>query len=88
MKKNEITTESEHERYYAEYDEFISQYDDQHTYCPECGGENISHTLKGIMLPDDHSKYRDTNRATCQCGWEGIVHDLTEEPKGYETWSI
>lgn len=58
-----------------------ADYDEQHTYCPECGSESICATTAGILCIGD--EYRDGSHASCgTCGWRGIVHDLRS--KRYE----
>lgn len=37
--------------------------------CPTCGGDEITTELRGYLSGPDR------NRATCPCGWEGIVED-------------
>jgi len=48
-------------------------YYDAHRRCPRCGSNQIERTTVGYIVPPDE------NRATCGCGWTGIVHDLVED---------
>ena len=49
-----------------------AKYDQEHKCCPRCGGSmgELEVTCKGIVGPPD------TNRASCGCGWVGIVDEL------------
>lgn len=49
-----------------------------HERCPQCGGNNIETTCVGYIMADP-STYENRNRATCQCGWRGVVHDMVPE---------
>jgi hypothetical protein len=46
-----------------------------HSVCPTCGQDDIERTCIGYVFYDIE-KFKDENRATCACGWKGIVHDL------------
>lgn len=49
----------------------IEGYYDLHHVCPRCGkADNYQQTCVGVLGD------KDTNQATCICGWVGIVHDL------------
>ena len=60
-----------------EHDEFITQYNKDHKYCPNCGSERYSQTLVGYILDlDKKEQYKDRNKCTCShCGDKHIVHD-------------
>lgn len=49
-------------------------YDAKHCCCPVCGRSGLETTTIGIAFLGPST--RDTNRAKCQCGWVGIVHDM------------
>ncbi len=58
-------------------------YDREHAVCPVCRGDNVCTTTMGILwLPGQAIK--DTNRATCICGWKGIRHDMIAHPTNPE----
>jgi len=58
------------------YREAWEFYDKKHQVCPECGKEDLYLTLMGNMgFPADPS-FKDTNTATCDCGWVGTRHDM------------
>ena len=65
-------------------------YYDNHQYCPNCGGKNLTKTLAAyIFNPQKPNDFKDLNSAKCNtCGWGGTVHDLVCEhgsanaPKG------
>lgn len=46
------------------------EYRKEHVCCPECGSTLLEVTCVGYLGE------KDENRATCTCGWEGIVDDL------------
>lgn len=52
-------------------------YCNQHICCPSCGSTRILRTLASYAFdraaPD---AYMDKNRANCECGWTGVVHDM------------
>ncbi len=57
--------------------DFFDRYKKIHRYCPKCGSPSITRTCVGYIR-SFNVEYRDLNRAVCNdCGWEGIVHDLT-----------
>lgn len=59
------------------YEELYHRYSSSHRKCPKCGGTNNSQTLVAYILnPNDYESYQDKNHVRCECGWEGIVHDL------------
>lgn len=58
--------------------EFYKQYRLNHQCCPSCGGTDIHTTTIGYILIDP-ATYKDCNRASCFCGWDGIVHNLVPE---------
>lgn len=68
-----------------EYEEVIKQlkiakekYNQLHRCCPECGGTNNWQTLVGFVMKHGHEEdYKDLNDVHCQCGWKGLVHDMT-----------
>lgn len=51
------------------------EYRERHAVCPRCHGEDIEQTTLGFVLA-----VYDTNRASCSCGWKGIVDDLVPNP--------
>ena len=53
-------------------------YYQQHKCCPKCGNDKIDKTTIGFIFTglDAFGKEDDT-KAKCQCGWIGIVHNLT-----------
>lgn len=55
-----------------EQQNFWKQYDKEHRFCPSCGCVRI-HQQLACRYGD-----KDDNGAFCQCGWKGIVHDLTK----------
>jgi|JI10StandDraft_1071094.scaffolds.fasta_scaffold793794_2 hypothetical protein len=55
--------------------ELMALYYPQHCCCPTCGGCNLETTCVGYMFKDLETA-EDSNKATCECGWRGIVHDL------------
>jgi hypothetical protein len=58
-----------------------------HVACPQCFGRDVEQTCVGYLPGDYVEPFQDSNRASCGCGWSGIVHDLvagvghTCEPK-------
>ncbi len=68
----------------------ITEYNNQHQACPNCGSNKVYKTLLGgpSVIHEDyeellggpsviHEDYEDDNRARCDpCGWKGIVHNL------------
>jgi len=67
----------EHRLMREEGDKFRSLYYYKHMACPKCGNVHLETTYMGIVLNyNDMNSYKDTNRAKCSCGWNGIVHDL------------
>jgi len=60
---------------------FFKRYNAAHRRCPECGSTHNTQTLVAKVLDlENKDSYRDTNNAICvDCGWNGIVHDLTNE---------
>jgi len=40
-----------------------------HVACPKCGNTSLETTCVGYIGED-------RNRATCECGWKGTVHDM------------
>ena len=45
-----------------------------HSLCPNCGRGDVERTCLGYIFYG--AKTKDENRATCSCGWKGIVHEL------------
>jgi hypothetical protein len=70
-----------------EYTAFMLNYNHEHSCCPSCGCNNTIRTLVAYILDlSKKEKYVDRNRASCQnCGWTGIVHELTP-PKQNEIY--
>lgn len=60
--------------------ELISTYNSEHSFCPNCGSDNIEQTCVGYIFYDIET-FKDENRAICSCGWRGIVHDLKPAKK-------
>ncbi len=60
-----------------------------HTCCPECGSDKwatlLWHKVPTYVCCTFHKgkPFKDTNRITCDCGWEGIRHDLKPKPIPY-----
>lgn len=57
---------------------WLADYEREHSRCPQCGSGSIEATTAGY-LPLPGVAYVDQNRARCDCGWQGIVHDLKPE---------
>ena len=58
-------------------DKFRTMYYYRHMACPTCKSIHLTTTYMGIILNlDNMDSYKDTNIATCSCGWKGMVHDL------------
>lgn len=55
-------------------------YETLHCCCPKCGSQDIETTCMGYYFTSLETAC-DRNRASCVCGWIGILHDLTEKPK-------
>jgi hypothetical protein len=55
--------------------DIMDMYYPKHCCCPSCGSDSIETTCVGYMFEDIETA-KDGNRATCGCGWRGIVHDL------------
>lgn len=47
-----------------------STYYKEHAACPVCGSMCVEATTRGVFGDIDD------NRARCECGWVGIVHDM------------
>lgn len=62
------------------FEQVVAAYRVAHTYCPQCGSARLTTTTMG-HLPSSRGEYRDTNRATCECGWRGTVHQLISLPQ-------
>jgi hypothetical protein len=60
-----------------------NQYYIDHAICPSCGNDEIETTCIGSIFYMQ-SGFRDENKAKCQCGWRGIVHELQKQ-KGHAT---
>lgn len=53
------------------------KYYESHKKCPICSSEATCQTLVGYTFDLQHpERYEDRNRAECNCGWIGIVHEL------------
>lgn len=60
-----------------EYNEFMSEYNKNHSRCPKCGSRSYRVTLVAYILNmKKKEEYRDRNRVTCDCGNVCTVHDL------------
>lgn len=53
------------------------QYYDSHKYCPACGSDKYSTTYMGYLFTN-LNEFKDENSVRCECGWEGIHHDLVK----------
>lgn len=54
------------------------QYYEVHKKCPICSSYNICQTLIGYTFDAIKPElYKDKNKAECNCGWIGTVHDMT-----------
>ena len=63
-----------------DYDTFMIFYREHHESCPKCGGLNIEQgAVEYLYIVGKASEYVDENKASCDCGWVGIVHDLKPE---------
>jgi len=60
--------------------EIDAVYYPRHKRCPQCGGNLIESTCLGYIFRSIESA-KDSNRAVCDCGWVGVVHDLVPEPE-------
>lgn len=58
----------------------LDDYNNEHRYCPNCGSNKYKTTFVGYIFYD-YEKYVDRNGVLCECGWNGIVHDLVSEVK-------
>ena len=60
------------------YENFINEYNKQHSCCPICHSENFSSTMAAYPYYEEHPEnYKDRNRVRCRdCGWVGIRHEL------------
>lgn len=52
------------------------RYGAAHKLCPACRASDIERTCVG-QIPMAGLEIKDHNRATCKCGWVGIVDELT-----------
>lgn len=50
-------------------------YYNNHKACPQCGKTDICSTT-GPWGPTPYQRGIDTNKAWCDCGWQGTVNDL------------
>jgi hypothetical protein len=60
--------------------DFREQYDKLHAVCPVCKSASIEVSCVGCLM-DNLETARDANRAQCECGWRGIVHDMVPAPE-------
>ena len=60
-----------------QYNQFITQYQNDHKCCPKCGSEIYNTTLMSTVFNENTpEEYKDTNKCTCiDCGDRHIVHD-------------
>jgi hypothetical protein len=70
---------------YADWRAYVKKVKDDyyevHKACPSCGNTSTSQTYVGGSIPVVGHEYvhTDPNRATCNCGWQGMVEDLVPE---------
>lgn len=57
-------------------DQEAETYQQAHRSCPRCG-KTHNKGLSTFVPVEAPEQYRDEHRATCTCGWKGIVHDLS-----------
>ena len=55
---------------------FMREYREAHAVCPQCGNGTEETTVGYLGWGPG---FRDMNRATCSCGWQGNVHDRVPE---------
>ena len=63
--------QNQYQKMIGEEDPERIQYYKDHKCCPLCSNEEIERTCMGFIIGD-----KDINRASCRCGWKGIVNDL------------
>lgn len=74
--KGRVHSRVPYNTYQGELEYYNKQYYNKHRFCPQCGNEEVSRTCVGSLRVSIVSP--DTNKATCKCGWVGIVHDLVQ----------
>jgi len=52
------------------------QYNNLHAACPKCGGTSIEMTCMGYPFWTSLDHAVDENLCSCECGWNGIRHDM------------
>lgn len=55
----------------------MDDYYEDHRVCPECG-DGTSQTFMGFIFYPG-KPYKDENLCKCDCGWEGIVDELSKK---------
>jgi ssDNA-binding Zn-finger/Zn-ribbon topoisomerase 1 len=58
----------------------LDDYNKEHKYCPNCGNNKLMVTFAGYIFYN-YETYVDKNSVSCECGWNGIVHDLVSGVK-------
>lgn len=64
---------------------FKKRYYKKHSHCPACGSTSYSSTYVDYIVTvrngeegaEVDDSFADKNQVTCECGWQGIVHDLS-----------
>ena len=56
----------------------LEAYRKLHQCCPICLSDDICHTTMAVLYNRQGHLY-DRNRASCSCGWAGIVHHLVRK---------
>lgn len=51
-------------------------WNEAHSCCPDCGNNQLMHTLAGAVHYSDRPYSDDINNAECDCGWNGKVNKL------------
>lgn len=65
----------------------LQVYLDLHARCPKCFSHRVDKACAGFVYPDDVKlrDYKDESPCGCECGWEGVGHDLVPEGTDFET---
>lgn len=61
--------------YKAETKRLYYEYYENHAACPECGNDDMEVTTMASGPSLNQRGGPDRNRASCKCGWRGIVDD-------------
>lgn len=61
----------------SRYDKFMTEYNENHKYCPKCGATEYTSTLSGYILNwDKKEDYKDMNICKCmKCVYKHTTHD-------------